>query len=228
MVKPKTAILLPSLNRPEKVVRCVNSLRGTTDWRRVDIKVMLDLEDKASERALSGMPVEVVFTTNRKGSIAAWNEMLGLFNNYSAYVAAADDLVFHQGWYAATMRTLQLLGGDGMVGFNDLHYDGDKEWSTHWLGTRDFLINHNGGVIYAPHYGSWWCDPEVNDRARAVGKYIWAKDAVVEHVHPDWGKATVDQTYTEATKYHAKDTETYKTRKANGFPDDFPPVLKRD
>lgn len=228
MVNRKTAILLPSLNRPEQVVRCVNSLRGTTDWRLVDIKVMIDLDDKASEKALDGMPIEVVYTTNKKGSIAAWNEMLGLFDNYAAYVAAADDLVFHQGWYAATMRALQLLGGDGMVGFNDLHYDGEKEWATHWLGTRDFLIDHNGGVIYAPHYGSWWCDPEVNDRARAVGKYIWAKDAIVEHLHADYGKAEYDPTYTNATKYHAKDTETYKTRKAAGFPDDFPPVLKRN
>jgi len=227
MVSQKTAILLPSLNRPEQVVRCVNSLRGTTDWRLVDIKVMIDLSDKASEKALAGMPIELVFTTNKNGSIAAWNEMLGLFNNYSAYVAAADDLVFHQGWYAATMRALQLLGGDGFVGFNDLHYDGDKEWSTHWLGTRNFLIDHNGGVIYTPHYGSWWCDPEVCERARKAGKYAWAKDAIVEHLHADYRKAEYDKTYTDANKYHAIDAETYKRRKAEDFPDDFPPILKR-
>lgn len=227
MVVRKTAILLPSLNRPEQVARCVDTLRSTTDWRDVDIKVMIDLSDKASERALDGMPIELVFTTNKKGSIAAWNEMLGLFNNYHAYVAAADDLIFRQGWYAAAMKALDKLGGDGFVGFNDLHYDGNKDWSTHWLATRDFLIDHNGGVIYAPHYGSWWCDPEVCERARRAGKYIWAEDAIVEHLHADYGKAKYDKTYTDANHYHPLDTETYKRRQAAGFPDDFPPVLRR-
>ena len=80
----------------------------------------------------------------------------------------------------AAMATLP--DGWGLVGFNDQHHDGNV-LATHWLADKRLLLYLDGEFF---HTGYWhcYCDGELTLRCQQLGRYVWAKDAVIEHDHP--------------------------------------------
>jgi hypothetical protein len=225
----ETCILLPSLNRADRLRGCLESIFETCERDRVTTVVSVSSQDKTSLKMLAKLPVIVMEQGHGiDNSVSAWNEALSRFPNYARYVAAADDLIFHRGWYEYAMLGVSELNHSGLIGFNDLNYNGDDKWASHWLATRDFLVEHNGGVLLTPHYKAWYTDPEICARARRAGKYLWKEGAVVEHRHPDFGLAEIDETYDRGKRYYALDAEIFANRQARGFPDDFEPIITKD
>lgn len=223
------AVLLPSAYRPNQLVNCLNTL--LTDpypWLVCDIYVSLVSDDPSSIRAIMDWPVDLEIRTPeqyQRGAIWGWNSLLTYAHDYDMYVLGADDLVFHAGWAIKAMRALDRLGGSGLVGFNDLSSDGTL-YAAHWLASRDFIVDDLGGVMYPPMYKSWWCDREVTDIAKAAGKHVFARDAVVEHLNYTFGKSTVDKTYRDAMPNYAADERLYRERAAQGFPKNYTPFLR--
>jgi hypothetical protein len=225
----ETCILLPSLNRSERLRACLESIFETCGRDRVTTVVSLKKSDTASWKMLEKQPVIVIEQgAGVDNAVSAWNDALKHFPNYARYIAAADDLIFHRGWHEYGLLGMSELNHSGLVGFNDLNYSGDKLWASHWMASRDFLVEHNGGVLLTPHYKAWYTDPEICARARRVGKYLWKEGAVVEHRHPDFGLAEMDETYLSGQRYYALDAEIFADRQAHGFPDDFEPIITKD
>lgn len=228
MVKQKTAVLIPSYRRADKLTTCLSSLsKSLSDNERdlVDIFVGLDKHDANSEDVAitRGAMVEWI-ASNGSGSVPVWNELLRRHPDYQYYVAAADDLVFYPGWLGKSLGAMNVLGY-GLVGFNDMNRDG-SELATHWIADRDFLIKYNGGVIYAPWYKSQWCDPELNEIAKRAGRFTWCEDALVEHIHPNYGKSPSDATYRISESNESLDRDVYNIRRDNMFPINWEPILR--
>lgn len=225
----KIAVLLPSAYRPQQLVNCINSLKTDPEpWPVCDVFVSLVSDDPSSIRAIMDWPVEIEIRTPeqyRRGAIWAWNQLLIPAYDYELFVLGADDLVFGPGWAQRAVAALDRLGGSGLVGFNDLSSDG-LLYAAHWLASRDFIVNDLGGVMYPQMYKSWWCDREVTDVAQRANKYIWAKDAIVEHFNYTFGKSKVDQTYRDAITNYQADEQLYYDRRARDFPKNYPPVLR--
>ena len=160
------------------------------------------------------------------GMVQGQTRLLQRAPDYSYYAIASDDLLFHGGWYEATWHAMGLMGGFGLVGFNDLHSDGD-EYAAHFLVSRDFLIQYHGGVIFPPLYKSWWCDREITDLAKSKRCYTWAKDAIVEHRNHAWQGIPYDATYHDAEPNYDQDYLTYQRLKDSGFPTtEWQPILR--
>lgn len=110
----------------------------------------------------------------------------------------ASDLAFHPGWFEHAIE--RLTPGIGVVGTNDL---GNKrvtngEHSTHSLVTRQYA---NLGAIDTPNallhetYPHEFVDDEFIETAKYRQAFAMALDAVVEHLHPNWGKGQTDPLY---------------------------------
>jgi hypothetical protein len=148
---------------------------------------------------------------------------LRAFPDADAYVLGSDDAIFQPGWYEATMQALEQIGGSGLVGFNDGRKD-KRALAVHYLMTRDFIIEHHGGVMAVPHYRSWGLDTEACQRAIAAGKYIKCLEAMVVH---DWHGPDGDETYRMGLEYRKNVKQIYERRRMAGFPDDFEPIIKK-
>lgn len=112
---------------------------------------------------------------------------------------AADDLLFHPGWFEAAAA--QLGPGIGVVGTNDLGSPRviAGEHSTHSLVTRVYAdqfgtIDRPGEILHEG-YPHEFCDDELVGTAKARGAWSMAQDSHVEHLHPNWGKG---QSHTDA------------------------------
>lgn len=112
----------------------------------------------------------------------------------------SDDIVFHPGWFDACLEAAAPTSAC-VVGTNDLGNPRVKagRHSTHPLVNRGYLAC--GGVIDDPTrilpevYGHWFVDDEFVQTAQMRGCYVHAHGALVEHLHPIWGKAKNDRTY---------------------------------
>ena len=221
-------VLIATLNRPAGLRRVLQSLRETTT---IDLPVMVatDPDDQAA-RDLCREYYKVntcMCQIPRRGPSYAWNTALAAAPNHKAYILASDDCQFMPGWYEATLEALEKIHYSGMVGFNDGKKDGSRTMATLYLMTRDFIIDHNGGVACCPHYRTVGPDTETTERARRAKKYIWAAGA---HVHHLWqgDNPMADETYQQAKQFNRDSRALYFKRLAAGFPDDFPPILARE
>jgi glycosyltransferase involved in cell wall biosynthesis len=216
-------ILLASLNRPERLKTTLLSLQETAPG--VKVVVALDSDDQGGEEVARKFGVGVVICPeNRKGPAYAWNTALRASPLEQEYALASDDAIFHPMWLEAARWKLFELGMGGLVGFNDGVKRGDAQWSTHYLMTRDFISEYQGGVAAVPHYRTWCVDTEACERARRARRYIWASDARVDH---DWhgNDPDADETYRKARQYWQQDKDLFKYRQSIGFPDDFEAII---
>lgn len=213
------SIIIPSLNRPLQLQRCIHRLIETSQSHLIEIICVLDTGDDDSAHAVSQLAVEVLAVTAGASPVEKWNAGASIAKG-GHLVFAADDLYWGMGWLAKAVQALSVLGGSGMVGFNDLAQDGNA-LATHFLVTRDYAVGSWGGVLAVPHYRSYFCDVEATERAIRDNRYIFAEDAIVEHRHYLWGKAAVDSTYRLSERNIVSDKAIYHRRRERGFPNDY-------
>jgi hypothetical protein len=142
------------------------------------------------------------------------------------FIAGADDIVWRSGWLGEALKVARKEDAQ-VIGLND----GDdtrtdmEHYAAHTMVSREFAIQHLGGVIVPPAYKSWWFDREICEKAAALGLYAPAYKAYAEHHHPDWQLAEVDATYRMARPLHSQDKRLYEQRKAAGWPVDYAPLV---
>lgn len=228
MAEQKTAVLLPSAYRPEVLRECLTSLFDNTPHDLFDLHLSLMQDDSASYDVAKDFRFKsLVFRRPDEyqlGAIYAGWLLLKHAPGYHFYAIASDDLVYHPGWFEAAWRMMNELGDYGLVGFNDTHSNGN-EYAAHFLVSRQFLIDHHGGVIFPPIYRSWWCDREISDVAMLHNCYKWAADSIVEHRNHAWGGIEHDKVYQDAEENYADDYLLYQSLKERGFPVEWEPIL---
>ncbi len=111
----------------------------------------------------------------------------------------ACDINFYPGWFESA--TELLMGDIGVVGTNDLGLDRSMngQHSTHTLVTRKYAdiygtIDEPGKILHEG-YVHEYCDDELVQTAKMRGKWAWSERAIVEHMHPAWGKGVWDESY---------------------------------
>jgi len=211
---PIISIVLPTLGRVERLRIALESL-----WRSTEIPVecIVVSDEKASLKVAQTLNCRAIQRT--AGPIEAWN--IGAAEAMGEWIAlGADDLIYHRNWAEEALKAN--IGG--YVGFNDMWSKG-IDWATHFMMTREFMVQHNGGCLAIPAYRSWYIDVETGYRAKRAGVYVLAKRAIVEHRHWMLGGAQNDKTYRNGQKWHEIDKEVFERRKAEGFIDDFDPVI---
>jgi GT2 family glycosyltransferase len=206
----KTVVLIPTYYRTEGLRRLLQSLRDTAP--RIKSVVVAEPLDKKAGGVAKEFGAVFVESVAPQKSVYGWNLALTHALNFDAYVLGADDTYYAPGWYEESVKALKKIGGSGLVGFSG---DEGRPCSEHYLMTRDFMIEHHGGVMAIPCYTGWYVDWEAVERAKRVGKFAFAKKAVVHH---DWhGSAT--------NNFAHEGLSLYREREAAGFPDNFDPIL---
>jgi glycosyltransferase involved in cell wall biosynthesis len=225
----RVSVIIPSTRRVERLVECVERLWATVRGWEVECLVVTD-DVKTGQRMKADKRVRVVDLPEnaevwRPRALEAWNLGASLAMG-DVLVLGADDLWWFHGWIGEAMEQMASFpGGDGMVGLNDLAHDGNM-LCTHFAVSRRFAVEHLGGVLVCPRYHHYYVDQEAAERAKRAKRFIWAQNAVVEHLHPAFGKAPPDALYERTKAWLDEDGDLFRRRAAAGWPDDFEPALR--
>jgi len=112
---------------------------------------------------------------------------------------AGDDLAFSDGWDRLTLQAAD--PGFRVVGTNDLGNPrvGQGRHSTHSLVSREYVETFGGsdepGKMLHEGYRHNFVDDELVFVAMKRRTFVFAARAIVEHLHPHWGKGATDETY---------------------------------
>jgi glycosyltransferase involved in cell wall biosynthesis len=187
-------ILVPVLRRPHRVRPLLRSIRRTTP-RPYRVLFIADPGDEAEQDAVRDAGGELLIVAGNyarkiNAGIDASCERLIL--------TGADDVQFHRGWLEAAVAHLR--GTVMVVGTNDLcnPLTMRGEHATHFLVDRRYVkqgtIDEPGKLMHEG-YPHEYVDNELVATAKARGVWAWAQDSIVEHLHPNVGKAPIDDLY---------------------------------
>lgn len=214
------SILLPTCFRPNHLREMLRTLRTTTQGYELEIISVVD-EDNESKDILTFYDADVIdFSPVKRGALWSWNRALQLSDG-DIIVPAGDDQVFHEYWldYALESHNTKLKGY-GVVGMNDLAYNGDTQVATMFLFDRKYCKEQMGGVFAPPMYHYYCIDSEWNEKAKVLGKFFWDERSIVEHLHSAHGKRSIDlhDQYKMDRNWMLIDNVIFESRKKSGFP----------
>lgn len=224
------SIIVATMNRPRMLYRMLQSLYSTTANHEIEIVIVVDEDDESlgvidlwwrTDRRFV-----VDYSPKRRGALVAWNRALTLCQG-DIIVPTGDDQIFHPHWIEHALEShKEKLGGYGMVGMNDLAYNGNTQLATMWLFDRQYCKDVMGGIFAPPCYKYYCVDSEWNEKAKSLGHFYWDERSKVEHLHSAHGKRPVDEVdLSKDTSWMAEDNKVFADRKARGFPIEWSPII---
>lgn len=225
------SIIVPTCKRPGMLHRMLESLQDTTQGYELEVIVIVDDDLVSANVAMEHRCHIVEHSKNRRGALYCWNRGLQLATNTSPndiIIPAGDDQVFHPDWLRYALESHQeRLGGYGVVGMNDLAYNGNTQLATMFIFDRQFCKDYLGGVIAPPVYLYYCVDSEINAIAKELNRFYWDERSKVEHLHSAHGKRAVDDHDLERLNANMAemDNRLFEERKARGFPKEWQPVI---
>lgn len=162
---PFVSIIIPTLGRPDKLARLLDSIGPNAGYENYEVIVEYDnpIPDNIGVPKVLKRAVE-----KSKGDLVMF---LG-----NDCIARKDFLK-----NAVDKMKESFPEVDGLVGLNDGYWYG--EVYTHWLASKK-LLPSLGGEFFHTGYHHTGCDSELTQMCRKLGKAVWAENARVFHDHP--------------------------------------------
>lgn len=218
------AVLAPVLNRPRNARPLADSLTASVagtehEVRLVFIVSMADTDEQFDACAATGATVLSVEWEPGRGDFARkinYGFRYAIDEGAEWVFVGADDLAFHEGWLDHCLVAHRKAGAC-VIGTKDLGNPRTMNgWhATHFLVHRDYLecgTIDGDGILLHPGYDHQFSDDECVHTARYRRTYSGSL-AVVEHLHPHWGKAAMDATYEKALRATHGDQELFLSRR---------------
>lgn len=223
MVIPRVAVLLPVLNRPQRVKPLIDSIAKAATVIPCDPIFLCSPDDFAELDAVNeaGARMRVVGWKAEHGDYPRKiNEGFKRYrDSYLFFLLGADDLVFHPGWVERAVAKWQETGAC-VIGTNDLVNRRviSGAHSTHPFVHRDYgdcgtADEPKSGKLLHEGYGHWFVDDEFVQTAMWRLTFESALDSRVEHLHPNYGGADRDATYEKGQATSVADRALYESRK---------------
>lgn len=221
----KVSVVIASCKRPAMFAAMLQSLKDTTQGYDIETIAVVDDDPETAKIAVEQCDI-LNYSATRRGAIFAWNLGLSLSSG-EIIVPAGDDQKFYPNWLREALLAHEgRLHNYGVVGMNDLAYDGNTQLATMYMMDRKFIKEVLGGVLAMPCYHYYCVDSEINAKAKP-NNFCWCKEAIVEHLHSAHGKRSVDEHDLERGRmnYMEMDNAIFEDRKRRGFPIEWESVI---
>jgi len=204
-------ILVPVLRRPHRVAPLLASIFAATPVPH-RVVFITDPDDTAEHVAIgvaggARIDVDAGYAGKIAAGVRATTEPL--------IFLGADDLHFHPGWFPRALARLR--DPISVVGVNDLCSRRVREGrhATHFLMTREYAeqptIDGQPGPL-CQLYDHSFVDDELVATARKRGTIAFARDSIVEHLHPTARKAPMDEVYERGRAEFHDDRAIFESR----------------
>ena len=210
------AVIIPALNRPQNVAPLVESFNATQKGVATCYFVCDD-DDTEQIEAVRAAGAEVLPAT--RGSTFAQKVNAGYEQTTEPWLfVCGDDVKFHKGWIDAARK---LSDKFDVIGTND-HPDGtgnprvaSGSHADHFFIRRAYADEYGASLEYDianEAYKHFYTDVEIVELAKARRTFTPCLASLVEHMHPDLGKAEVDDIYRKGWSQREHDEKEWRKR----------------
>lgn len=209
----KIAVLIPSLNRPQRIRPTATAIHESTPEPH---QIYWMVSDEQSMDTLEGMPEENWYSdsdTEDRRYVTRMNKLVEELEDEDFVFFGSDDVIHHPGWAREALRVF----GDPkvqLVVVNDLR----NQNGTQAMIRREYLELATFDAPGKPFHGGYqhnFADTEQFLTAHTRGAYARAMESYVEHLHPVMGgphPMPWDDTYTNAQKGWEEDQARFEHR----------------
>jgi hypothetical protein len=182
-------------------------LRMADHPERVEHLFAADYNDETAEVFVR---FPTAFLTGDGGPVAAWNAAAAASRG-DVLLQLSDDWKPFRGWDTAILAAIGDTSKPAVLAISDGHRTDDLLCMA--ILTRARYADQ--GYLFHPEFFSMFSDNHFTDQAYADGVVIDAKDIVIEHMHPAFGKGEMDETYarSNAPENYAAGLATYQRLK---------------
>ena len=107
---------------------------------------------------------------------------------------------------------------DGVLGINQVNiHDIHKVDAAFGVIGRKYAERFPDKKVWAPCYNRFFCDFELWQYAKSIGKFVFCRQAQLNHYHPSLNRDWEDSTHNEVRKYLRQDKLTFQKRQAAGL-----------
>ncbi|NDB59517.1 glycosyltransferase family 2 protein [bacterium] len=194
------SILCPTRHRPQNIERMWQSIQDTAkNPKQIEVVIYIDADDDSYDN----LKIPVVKIKGERIVLSdTWNKCAQKAK-HDILMYAGDDIIFKtpnwdeiviETFNAVPDKVLFVFGNDGSV------HDGI--YGTHGFVHRTWF--NTLGYICPPLFSGDYSDTWINDVAKLVGRHKHIK-ILTEHLHPDFKKSELDDTYLEKYERMKKD-----------------------
>ena len=182
------SLLHATRGRPMQAVRTrMEWLRMADHPERVEHLFAADYNDETAEVFVR---FPTAFLAGDGGPVAAWNAAAAASRG-DVLLQLSDDWKPFRGWDTAILAAIGDTSKPAVLAISDGHRTDDLLCMA--ILTRQRYEDQ--GYLFHPEFFSMFSDNHFTDRAYTDGVVIDAKDIVIEHIHPAFGKGEMDETY---------------------------------
>ena len=227
---------ITSRSRPEKFLTTLKSIVDNLS-EKCDplLLISIDDDDKEKDRYIElfqkldeekELPEAIIRVGPSDNKIFAINRDIAHTRDmqWDILVNVSDDQIFTkkdfdkdivQSFASVTGEAYTQYDWDRFIHFPDW-YVNDKLPTMAIMGRPYY---NRFGYVYHPDYISLWCDNEQMDVAKSMGKYFYVDNHIFRHEHPANVRGLPqDELLKYNQSFYHYDGETYRKRKAAGFP----------
>jgi hypothetical protein len=166
----KVSVIIPYI-RPENIKRLRDDVLKKSGLPEEDVEVIVWRDDKRI-----GCPKMVKLMVDN--------------TSYDWVCFLGDDTEPTEDFIINALNTAERVFRDGwgLIGFNDLT---GRTLPTHWMAHKK-LLEHTGGEFFHTGYRHCFCDNELMDIAKSIGRFHYDQSAIVLHNHPLLDNAVKD------------------------------------
>jgi glycosyltransferase involved in cell wall biosynthesis len=203
MQRPTISIVVPTLGRASKLPDLVLNIGENTKMHKWEIVFVLDYDDKASRDVALDLRGDL---GNERIAIVCGDGTFPQKTNLGAVASmgefvlpGADDIWPHEMWLDEILYFFDVSDDIQVVGANDLSPKSGPEHSTMPVLRRSYIASPGAswgetGTVFHEGYHHNFVETEVCDLAISRGVWVYNESAVIEHLHPNWGKRAQDST----------------------------------
>lgn len=207
-----TAILIPSLNRPQRLRTTVENIHAMTPEQHFLLFAVSDPESKEILDELGEWYIDDSLADDHR-YVTRMNELIGYLDDAETMFFGSDDVVHHAGWLSWALSAM--TPDKRVVVVNDMHNMAGTQAVVH----RSYLQNavfDAPGLAFHPGYRHNFADNEMFFTARCQGEFVRSRESIVEHLHPihrsinsiEW-----DPTYQSALAGWDEDEKLWRMRR---------------
>lgn len=202
----KTAVVIPTYKRPEKLDRCLHSIIGQSIGKNLSIYVYADNNDvetkEHAEKHWGQWGIKCFVQPKQSYVIGAWNRFTKeqWDDKWDAMMWCVDDVELYPNCIEEAVKCMKenFKDGDGVVGIKQV-CPGREDYTFKWFGQvllgRKFVARYPEQQVCCPAYQHFWQDEEMYEYACSLNKFVSCNTAVLKHYHPGFLPEEMDSTH---------------------------------
>lgn len=212
-------IVIPTKNRLDRLKVCIPSIQEAIkelDYQTNIILFVDTLKDKEELLQIFNN-IEVKIMEEEYFTSRFWNKYLkNMTSDILCYLS--DDIKLDKNCLKNGLKALKDLKYDGVIGFYQENQKGKSNCNAAFgLISKKFSDRFPDNQAFCPEYRCFYSDEELMKYAQSIDRFIFCREAKLDHYHPVFTGQKPDETYYHYRRNKQRDVKIYNQRKARNL-----------